>query len=392
MDELKPETPLDGEILPNQPPNSNRFILTENHVNIPHPAKEVTYMCIDSRDKKFLAYVTKGGVTGLVNCSKARKECLPLASSNGTGLRTLTSCTFLPFDTGMLATGCLNSSVEIWDTRTLTLSITSSFHGFPVHSLSFSSTQPLLAVGGKNGTMSIYDVRIQSFVHSFKGHLHTVQSLLWEGLDDHTIISGSADGTVRVWDNRWQGAVFCLDGEAGAYNDASGKSGERAIRTKGDWADPTGAAVRCAQANPSGILSMGLFDLSLVVLGRDRRVQLWDVFSNQNELMRPERMQSGTMIQTRMLRAEIALPRGIDGTADFMNKEVEVSSVNMGYCSRTNTQYVDIPFEDVGSATLAHFRNCSSCVVYEDRKRPNIVPLLFTGGFDTLINIWDLPS
>ncbi|GFH22687.1 uncharacterized protein HaLaN_20193 [Haematococcus lacustris] len=56
----------------------------------------------------------------------------------------------------------------------------------------------LLAVGGGDRKVHLFDARTDAYLQAFPGHRDSITALAWrEG--SHTLASGSADRTVKLW-------------------------------------------------------------------------------------------------------------------------------------------------------------------------------------------------
>lgn len=61
----------------------------------------------------------------------------------------------------------------------------------------------LLAAGGADGLIKIFDSRDDSkHAHKLKGHTDMIKTLLMPESHPNTVVSGSADGSIRIWDLR----------------------------------------------------------------------------------------------------------------------------------------------------------------------------------------------
>lgn len=68
-----------------------------------------------------------------------------------------------------------------------------------IYSLSFSPDGKLLATGGEDRRIRVWDLASSNILKELKGHSDTVYSLAWSK-DSALLASGGLDGTVRLWD------------------------------------------------------------------------------------------------------------------------------------------------------------------------------------------------
>jgi WD40 repeat protein len=69
----------------------------------------------------------------------------------------------------------------------------------PVTSLAFSPSGELLASGGYDHSVILWEVRTWKMIKVLRGHKETVTSIAISG-DGKTLVSGSRDDTVRIWE------------------------------------------------------------------------------------------------------------------------------------------------------------------------------------------------
>jgi WD40 repeat protein len=73
-----------------------------------------------------------------------------------------------------------------------------SAHGNRVWALTFDADGNLLATGGDDGTICLWDVVTGKCLRALKGHTDHVLSLVYDS-QNHTLLSSSADRTIRQW-------------------------------------------------------------------------------------------------------------------------------------------------------------------------------------------------
>jgi len=104
-------------------------------------------------------------------------------------------------DGKLLATGGHDQSVRVWNLATEALVHTLHSHGSCVHAVAFSPDGSRLAGGSPDGTVKLWDPRAGELLHTLRGH-STVADLLAFSPDGDTIATASTnadDLAVRLW-------------------------------------------------------------------------------------------------------------------------------------------------------------------------------------------------
>ncbi|KAJ1716954.1 hypothetical protein G4B11_000962 [Aspergillus flavus] len=147
-------------------------------------------------------------------------------------------------------------------------------------SLALHEDKNLLVTGGTEGVVRIWNIQTMSVIRSLKGHTATVRSLLI--VDDTTLISGSRDSTICLWDldsdatdpklvlKGHAKTVRCLKVHGGVLVSA-GYDGESRV-----WDIYTGQCLRVLKGH-TGTLFALCFDGSRIVTGSlDSTIRVWD--------------------------------------------------------------------------------------------------------------------
>ena len=121
----------------------------------------------------------------------SRLNLLPDAPTNHVG-----RVAFSP-DGKWVALGMWSGQVSIWDFATGRPRCSFQEHTNAINALCFSHLGSLLASGGKDKRVVIYDPR-QGVRHHLDGHWDEVSGLAFAP-DDKTLVSTSPDGTIRFW-------------------------------------------------------------------------------------------------------------------------------------------------------------------------------------------------
>lgn len=101
-----------------------------------------------------------------------------------------------------ILTGCQDRQVRLFNPNTRRLIQTYSAHGYEVLDLAVSEDNARFVSGGGDKTVFLWDVATAVTTRRFAGHAGRVNAVAFGGEGDGVVISGSFDGTVKVWDTK----------------------------------------------------------------------------------------------------------------------------------------------------------------------------------------------
>ena len=104
-------------------------------------------------------------------------------------------------DDALLASGSIDRTVRLWDTRTWSARAVLEGHTDRVYSLTFSPDGEMLASGSNDATIRLWSVPSAEELALLTGHEDYVFGLAFEP-DGSRLASASGDRTVRLWDTR----------------------------------------------------------------------------------------------------------------------------------------------------------------------------------------------
>ena len=127
-------------------------------------------------------------------------------------LGTITSLTFSP-DGKLVASGGSDGRVRLWEVATGRELRRLEGHTDAVTSLDFKNDGKILASGAKDNTTRLWEVATGRELHLLAGHGDVVRAVLFSP-DGQTLVSGSGDKTVKVWDSKTGKDLRTLEGVA----------------------------------------------------------------------------------------------------------------------------------------------------------------------------------
>jgi len=101
----------------------------------------------------------------------------------------------------LLATGGDDKTVKIWDADKQNLLFQLTDFSSYITALAFHPNQQILACGDYDGNLGLYNVDTQAKLHSVPAHEEEIKSISFS-FDGSELISGSRDGLVKIWDTQ----------------------------------------------------------------------------------------------------------------------------------------------------------------------------------------------
>jgi hypothetical protein len=159
-----------------------------------------------------------------------------------------------------------------------------SAHTGEIAALAFSTTGRLLASGGDDQVIRLWDPHTGQELRQLQGHTDSVRSLAFSA-DGQLLVSGSTDNTVRVWEVESGRAIKTLPGRFGAIRGVAFSPDAQSVASVGDdsslrlWDWRAGKETKALRTRFGIVFTVGFSPdgLSVVSGGMDGVAHLWDL-------------------------------------------------------------------------------------------------------------------
>ncbi|ESA33763.1 wd40 repeat-containing protein [Leptolyngbya sp. Heron Island J] len=186
----------------------------------------------------------------------------------------------------VLASGGLDDTVNLWDISTGTLTTSLTGHARGINGLAFSPRGQVLASCSDDDTIRVWNAGTGQLLHILKGHRHDVTSVAI-GRRGSLLISGSEDRTVGVWNLEQGKLAKVLSGNAGMIRCVDISPDEELVVSGGFdnkirlWQLGTGEVFRVLSGHLNSINDIAISaDGRLIVsASKDRCIKLWSLRS-----------------------------------------------------------------------------------------------------------------
>lgn len=168
---------------------------------------------------------------------------------------------------GLVAAGAASGTIKLWDLEEAKIVRTLTGHRSNCISVDFHPFGEFFASGSLDTNLKIWDIRKKGCIHTYKGHTRGVNAIRFTP-DGRWVVSGGEDNLVKVWDltagkllhdfKSHEGQIQCIDFHPHEFLLATGS----ADRTVKYWdletfeligtAGPETTGVRCLTFNPDG--------------------------------------------------------------------------------------------------------------------------------------------
>jgi WD40 repeat protein/transcriptional regulator with XRE-family HTH domain len=142
-----------------------------------------------------------------------------------------------------VASGCRDGSIRLWsndlphdrhpkpDSTNSSVKLLRGHTDF-VWDIAFSSDGRFLVSGSRDGTLRLWDMQDEQSIHVFEGHKHDVYGLAIDA-NNQLLVSAGKDQTVRLWDLQSGRTLKTLRGHTGGIHSLSLSSDDQILASSG---------------------------------------------------------------------------------------------------------------------------------------------------------------
>ncbi|KAF4985600.1 hypothetical protein FDECE_16450, partial [Fusarium decemcellulare] len=196
----------------------------------------------------------------------------------------ITHLAFYPFDPDAFLSSSYDKKLKLWATQHCALSATFDLNAtIYSHSTSPIADHLIVACATQNSAVRLVDLKSGSAVQALVAHGGPVLSTTWSPRHEHILVSGHADGKVRIWDIRRAGGVIAQLDQEDSLGIVHKMNHSAAIGT-GEGHVPRFRA--SAQAHDDAVNGLQWTDDGKYIIsaGLDRRIRVWDAATGANTL------------------------------------------------------------------------------------------------------------
>ncbi|KAF5025230.1 hypothetical protein F66182_2696 [Fusarium sp. NRRL 66182] len=211
------------------------------------------------------------------NIARSTSEDVSSGHSHG-----ITHVAFYPFDQDAFLSSSYDKKLKLWATQRCALSATFDLNAtIYSHSTSPIADHLIVACATQHSAVRLVDLKSGSAVQALVAHGGPVLSTAWSPRHEHILVSGHADGKVRIWDIRRAGGVVALLDQEDSLGIVHRMNHLEAVGVDSIRIPHFRAS---AQAHDNAVNGLQWTDDGKYIIsaGLDRRIRVWDAATGAN--------------------------------------------------------------------------------------------------------------
>ncbi len=196
----------------------------------------------------------------------------------------------------LLATGCMDQTIRLWEVATRRELATLKGHLKEVLALTFSHDGSTLGSGSADSTAKLWDIAQKREIGTLKGHKQGVGAVAFSP-DGSSLATASYDETVKLWDRATQREIHTFMGRLLSYHSvAYSKDGRRLAAGTGNgtvklWDAITHQEVATLKGHTDGVIGTTFLDDDTLVTACKNELIVWRAAS-MAEITAAEKLKS----------------------------------------------------------------------------------------------------
>jgi DNA excision repair protein ERCC-8 len=177
----------------------------------------ISSLAVDPSESR---YLLSGGLDGVICCFDVcgpvpggpAKRQPPLFTAKQHEFN-VASVLWYTVDTGLFLSGGSDATVRLWDTNRVVCARVIDVNE-KVNQIAMAprgTTHTLVALATGDPAVGLLDLRTAAITHRLPGHRVPNWTVAWSPSNQYFLVSGSSDGSIRMWDVRRSGCLGSLD-------------------------------------------------------------------------------------------------------------------------------------------------------------------------------------